>query len=249
MSDILTTRDGDILVVTLNRPAKKNALTGDMYNGMSAALDQAKDDHSIGTIVFEGSGGSFTAGNDLADFLQSASDFTQSPALNFIRRLAVCETPIVAAVDGVAVGIGTTMLFHCDLVYAAPQAKFRMPFVDLGLVPEAGSSLLVPQRVGTVRATELLMLGEGFDAQAALGFGIINAIVPTEDLRGVAMDKAHRLAVRPRAALRETRRLMRGDLAPLLARMEDEAQAFGAALQSKDAKAALSAFMDRNKRA
>ncbi len=149
MSAVRSTRDGALLRLALDRPDKKNALTGAMYDALTAGLAEAAADVSVGAVVIEGTPGAFTAGNDIGDFLaHAAAGFHESPALRFIRALAANEVPLVAAVDGVAVGVGTTMLFHCDLVYATPRALFRMPFVDLGLVPEAASSLLVPRRVG-----------------------------------------------------------------------------------------------------
>ncbi len=153
----------------------------------------------------------------------------------------------MAAVDGVAVGVGTTMLFHCDLIYASPSAKFRMPFVDLGLVPEAASSLLVPLRVGMAKATEMLMLGDAFNAEDALRLGVINAIVPAEKLVDHALEQATRLAAKPRNALAQTRRLLRGDRADVLKRIDDEIVLFTAALQSDEARAAFMAFLSRAK--
>jgi enoyl-CoA hydratase/carnithine racemase len=248
MSEVRNTRDGDLLILTLDRASKKNALTGAMYDALTAALDEAAADTSIGAIVIEGSGGCFTAGNDIADFLEHAGAFDSSPALTFIRRIASCDTPIVAAVDGVAVGVGTTMLLHCDLVYATSRAQFRMPFVDLGLVPEAGASLLVPARIGFVRATELLLLGDGFDAETARTLGLINEVVAVDELRERALAQARRLAAKPRNALRAARRLMRGDRAAVLARIEDEAKAFAAALAGSEARGAFQAFMARSRK-
>jgi enoyl-CoA hydratase/carnithine racemase len=163
-------------------------------------------------------------------------------------RLADFEKPLVAAVDGLAVGVGTTLCFHCDLVYATPAARFHMPFVNLGLVPEAGSSLLAPQRFGHAKAAELLMLAEPFDGEAALALGLVNALVPADSLLAHAVGKAAALAAKPRSALLATRRLMRGDLAPLKARMAEENQAFAAALASSEARAAFMAFMAGQKK-
>jgi enoyl-CoA hydratase/carnithine racemase len=160
-----------------------------------------------------------------------------------VRRLAELGTPLVAAVEGFAIGVGTTLLLHCDLVYAEPGATFRLPFVDLGLVPEAGSSLLLPRRVGLAKATEMLMLAEPFDAAEALRLGIVNAVVPPDALLAHALDRAARLAAKPREALRATRRLIRGDRAPLIAAIEAESAAFAAALASPAAREAFQSFL------
>lgn len=244
MSDITTTTQDGVLEIRFNRPEKKNAFTGAMYEAMIDALDAAEGDARVGAVVFFGDGGAFTAGNDIGDFLSAAShdDF---PALRFIRRIAIFEKPMVAAVDGVAIGVGTTMLLHCDLVYAAPDATFAMPFVDLGLVPEAGASLLLPARVGVAKASELLMLGEPFDARDAERLGLVNAVVPHTRLHARAMERARELAAKPRNALLATRRLIRGDRDPLLARIDEEAQAFMQGLRSEEARQAFEAFMAR----
>ena len=238
--------DGDVLRVTLARPEKKNALTADMYEAFIAAIVHAEKE-AIGALLIEGSGGVFTAGNDIGDFLAHSDDFQNAPALRFIRALAVCDTPIVAAIEGDAIGVGTTMLLHCDLVYAAPSARFRMPFVDLGLVPEAAASLLFPQRIGLAKASEFLLLGDSFDAETAARLGIVNALVPAHELAATALRQAQRLAEKPRAALRATRRLLRGDRADVLARIEAEAAAFAKALRSEEARKAMTAFMTRTK--
>ncbi len=240
-------REGAVVVAAFARPEKKNAITGAMYDALIAAFEEAEGDAGVGALVLAGRGGVFTAGNDIADFLAVAAggarDPRAFPAFRFVEKLAAFEKPLVAAVDGLAVGVGTTLCFHCDLVYASPGARFRMPFVDLGLVPEAGSSLLVPQRFGRTKATELLMLGEPFDGQAACDLGLVNAVVPAEGLLAHAVARAAALAAKPRSALMTTRRLMRGDLEPLKARMAEESAAFAAALASPEARAAFMAFM------
>ena len=246
--DLIVARDGAILRLIFNRPQKKNALTGEMYRALCVALAKAADDAGVGAILFEGKGHIFTAGNDIADFLAVAESGEELPALAFIRALARCDIPMVAAVDGIAIGLGTTMLFHCDLVYATPAAVFRMPFVDLGLVPEVGASLLVPQRVGLQKATEWLLLAETFDAAEAHKLGLVNAIVAPEDLEELALGRARALAAKPRAALLATRRLIRGDRDILLARMEEETRAFAAALRSPEARAAFASFLGREKK-
>jgi enoyl-CoA hydratase/carnithine racemase len=247
MADVAIRREGAVLVLELARPEKKNALTGAMYEALIAAFEEAERDEGIGALLITGSGGQFTAGNDIADFLSFAAGPGELPALRFIRALARQETPLVAAVDGVAIGVGTTMLLHCDLAFAAPGAAFRMPFVDLGLVPEAGASLLLPARVGLAKASEFLLLGEPFTAEEAERLGLINAVVATDSLVDHALDRASRLAAKPREALRAARRLLRGDRQALLAAIEAEAKAFGEALASPEAKAAFAAFLSRAK--
>jgi len=243
-------RAGAVLAIAFNRPEKKNALTGAMYEALCGALEQASGDETIGVVMFEGVGGVFTAGNDIGDFASRAAgggDPGASPGATFIRMLARFEKPIVAAVDGQAVGIGTTLGFHCDLVYASPEARFRMPFVDLGLVPEAGSSMLAVRRFGWAKAAELLLLGDAFDAAEALRIGFVNAVVPGEQLRAHALAKAQALAAKPRQALLATRRLMRGDAEPLYTHMEEELQAFARAIRSKEAMTAFMAFLVKAK--
>ncbi|GAC1338429.1 MAG: enoyl-CoA hydratase [Beijerinckiaceae bacterium] len=246
-NDVIVAREDAILRITMNRPAKKNALTGAMYKAMQDALELADRESSIRAVLLTGSDGVFTAGNDIGDFLAGTRDEHGSPALRFISTVALCDTPIVAAVEGNAVGVGTTMLFHCDLVYAAPSAKFRMPFIDLGLVPEAASSMTVPLRVGMAKASEWLLLGEAFDAQEAYRVGVINKIVSAEQLLDTARQAAMRLAAKPAQALAATRRLMRGDRQAIRAQMAAESKAFEAALESPEAKAAFSAFLSKSK--
>jgi enoyl-CoA hydratase/carnithine racemase len=238
--------DGEVLVVRLNRADKKNAMTRVMYDAVVEAFRGADQDR-LGAVLLTGSGGSFLAGNDIADFLAAAEQPERLSAFEFITSLARLETPLVAAVEGAAVGVGTTLLLHCDLVYAAPNALFRLPFVDLGLVPEAASSLLLPRRVGLAKASELLLLGEPFDANEALRLGIVNAVVQAEVLFDCALERAKKLAEKPREAIAATRRPICGDRAEVLAAMEREAVAFREALASPAAKAAFSAFLAKSK--
>ena len=246
--DVSILRDDGVLTIRLDRPAKKNALTSAMYEVMIAAFDEAARDPAIGAILVRGGDGVFTAGNDIGDFVAAAGgDPGSMAAWRFIEALAALETPLVAAIEGLAIGIGTTMILHCDLVYAAPDALFKMPFVDLGLVPEAGSSLLLPQRIGLARASELLMLGDSLDGEAAARLGLVNEILPAPALYERATTAARRLAAKPRNALAATRRLLRGDRAPLAARMREEAEAFAKALRSDEARAAFAAFVDKPK--
>jgi enoyl-CoA hydratase/carnithine racemase len=242
-------RDGGVLIATLNRPDKKNALTGAMYRALREALVTASADEDIGVVLVTGAGGAFCAGNDIGDFLaenQRQSEGARTgPGGEFIRTLARFDKPLVAAVEGAAVGIGTTMCLHCDLVYAAPTARFAMPFVNLGLVPEAGSSMLAPRRFGIGVASELLLLGETVDAARAREIGLVNAVVAPAALHEHALGRARALAAKPRAALLATRRLMRGEAQALYQHMEAELVAFAEALKSPDARAAFEAFAGR----
>ena len=247
--DIEVSREGAVLSAAFARPQKKNAITGAMYEKLIEAFEAAERDPEIGALVLSGKGGVFTAGNDLNDFLAVAMHETgEFPAWRFVQKLAEFEKPLVAAVDGLAIGVGTTLCFHCDLVYATPQARFQTPFVNLGLVPEAGSSLLAPQRFGRAKAAELLMLGEPFGAEEALRLGLVNALLPQDKLLAHAMEKAAALAAKPRAALLATRRLMRGDNEAVKARMAEETHAFSAALKSPEAHAAFQAFLAGGKK-
>jgi len=252
--DIEVAREGAVMTAAFARPQKKNAITGAMYEALIEAFEAAERDPSVGAFVLSGKGGVFTAGNDLGDFVAlatgagAANDGKDFPAGRFTRKLAEFEKPLIAAVDGLAVGIGTTLCFHCDLVYATPESRFQMPFVNLGLVPEAGSSLLAPQRFGRAKAAEFLLLGEPFDAKEALALGFVNAILPQAELIAHAMGKAAALAAKPRAALLATRRLMRGDAETLKARMADETHAFSEALASPEAHAAFRAFLSAGRK-
>jgi enoyl-CoA hydratase/carnithine racemase len=244
--DITITRDKGVVLVIMNRPAKKNALTGAMYDAMTATLNESASDPTIGAVVLTGSQGVFTAGNDINDFLSHRRGSDGSPGLRFIMTLGRFEKPVVAAVDGLAIGIGTTMLLHCDLVYASPSARLKVPFVDLGLTPEGGSSVLLPQRCGMARASELLLLGEEVLAERAREFGLVNEIVPADVLLAHALAKARLLALKPPKALAATRRMLRGDPAQLMAVMEEEGDEFAARLSMPEARAAFSAFMQKS---
>lgn len=237
-----------IQVIRFMRPEKKNAFTGAMYDAMSAALDEGERSDDIAVHVFIGSGGSFNAGNDINDFVRRANsgpDGIPAPSLNFIRRLPKVTKPMIAAVDGLAIGVGTTMLFHCDLIYATPTASLRTPFLDLGLVPEAASSLTAVLRMGHARAFELLCLGEPFNAERAKDAGIVNAIVPAEELEATAMKAAMRLTKKPRDALMAARRLMRGDTSAISAKIDEEAIAFQSRMKSAEAQEAFAAFFEK----
>ncbi|HEV7675067.1 MAG TPA: enoyl-CoA hydratase [Candidatus Angelobacter sp.] len=236
-----------ILTLRLDRPEKKNALTRGMYLGMIEALKQAETDSNIRVVLITGTDACFTAGNDLMDFANAKPGET-SPAILYLQTLASAQKPVMAAVAGVAVGIGTTMLLHCDLVYAAPDARFQLPFVNLGLCPEAGSSALLPSLVGHRRAAELLYFGEPFDAEAARDLGIVNAVVDSNELISAAAAKARQLAEKPPSALRTTKALLkRGSAAIIAEAMAKETEQFAALLQGPEAREAMMAFMQRRK--
>ena len=246
-SNIRIERRGTVLRVIFDRPEKKNALTRAMYTAATAALLDAAADSAIGAILFSGTGGAFSAGNDIADFLDVSGDPDEFPAFPFIKTLAACPIPLIAAIEGLAIGIGATIMLHCDLVYVASKTIFGMPFVDLGVVPEAATSLLLPRRIGLAKASEFLLLGESFGAEEAVRLGLANAIVPTDELIPFALDKAERLAAKPRAAFAATRRLMRGDADEIQARIEAEAKLFSTALRSAEARTAFTAFLDKRR--
>ena len=238
-------RDGAVLSLVLARPEKKNALTSAMYEALTAAFAGADKDEAIGAVLISGKGGTFCAGNDIGDFLKAGPGEDASPGAVFIQTLPVLEKPLVAAIEGPAIGIGTTLCFHCDLVYAAPNARFQMPFVDLALVPEAASSLLVPQRFGGAKAAEALLLAESFDAAEAHRLGLVNAVVEADALYAHALAKAKALAAKPRAAMLATRKLLRGDPTTIQARMTKELRAFGEAVRSPEARAIFQAFLQK----
>lgn len=246
MSYVRVSREEHIVTITLDRPVKKNAISGPMYDEMTAAIENANATPEARAILLRGEGGDFCSGNDIAEFI-ARSESVGSSALAFIRALARNAKPLVAAAQGACVGIGATMLLHCDLVFAAPSARFRFPFIDLALVPEAASSLLLPRRVGEAKAAEWLMLGTPFDAQEALENGFINAVADEARLHLTARSAARALASKPAGALATTRRLLRGNPDGVLARIDEEAAAFGAALQSPEAQAAFRSFLDRSR--
>lgn len=247
MDDIaISTIDG-VQVIRITRPAKKNALTGAMYAAMTRALLEGDADPAVAAHAILGSGGVFTSGNDIADFLATSKGEggLSQDTERFIRTLPLVAKPIVAGVDGPAIGVGTTMLFHCDLVYATAAAMFATPFLDLGLVPEAGSSLLMPQRMGYARAFEMLVLGEAFSAERARDAGLVNAVVGADLLEPTVMKAGRRLATKPPEALIQARRLMRGDVAAILERTDAEVAAFRERLASPEAREAFQAFLEK----
>ena len=245
MTDHVRTEAADgVLRLTLARPEKKNALTRAMYEALTAALDAAAADPAVRVVLLHGEGGSFTAGNDLADFVQHPPTGEDSPVFRFLLAAATFPKPLVAAVEGHAVGIGTTVLLHCDLAWAAPSARFSLPFVNLGLVPEAASSLLLPAAVGPKRAAELLLFGEPFGAEEAARMGLVNGVV--DDPLGHALARARALAQKPPAALRLTRALLRRPHAEAVAAtLSEEGRLFVERLAGPEAQEALAAFVEK----
>jgi enoyl-CoA hydratase/carnithine racemase len=248
MTDILIHHDAGVCTITLNRLDKKNSITAAMYQTLADALAAAKDDAATRVVVFQGHETIFSAGNDIADFLNKPPSTQDSPVFKFLHGISSFPKPIIAAVNGPAVGIGTTLLLHCDLVYAGDNAAFSMPFVNLGLCPEAASSLLVPQLMGYHRAAEALLLGEPFMAEAALEVGLVNRVVPPLETNTYAQSVARRLAAKPLSSLVETKRLMKKNQAPLVTQViNEEAISFGRMLREPAAREAFGAFIEKRK--
>lgn len=241
-------RSGRSLSIAFNRPQKRNALIPQMYSEINAALDLAANDPEILVVVLSGKGDGFTAGNDLGDFAASPNISPDAPVSQFLQRLARFEKILIAAVHGAAVGVGTTMLLHCDLVIAASNAKFALPFVNLALVPEAASSLLLPARIGHQRAAELLLLGEPFTAAVALEMGLINRVVALEALADTTAELVAKLTAKAPSALLATKRLLKSTATTTpLERIAEENVAFAAQLRSPELKAAIAAFFQSRK--
>jgi enoyl-CoA hydratase/carnithine racemase len=248
MTDILIDKSAGVMTITLNRVDKKNSLTGAMYASMADALVQAQADTDVRAVVFQGHETIFSAGNDIGDFLKAPPATPDAPVFRFLHAISTFPKPIVAAVCGPAVGIGTTLLFHCDLVYAGDNAAFSMPFVNLGLCPEAASSFLAPQLMGYGRAAEALLLGDPFMAEAALEMGLISRIVPPSEAAALAQRQAQKLAAKPLSAILETKRLMKKGQASVVAeRMAEEGASFGRMLSEPAAREAFTAFMEKRK--
>jgi enoyl-CoA hydratase/carnithine racemase len=250
MSDLVTIADaGAIRTVRMNRPDKKNALTASMYDAMAGAIESANSQVDVRCVLIAGGPGAFSAGNDLQEFLQAAtSGEGLGPAvIRFLHALARCQRPLVAAVQGVAVGVGTTMLLHCDHVVAGTDARFSTPFVSLGLVPEAASSLLAPRLMGHQRAFALLVMGRSLDVAAAHACGLVNTVVAPGDVDAEATKAAHEIAALPVEAMTAARRLMRGAPDEVVARIDEEVGLFKQRLQSAEARAAFAAFLTRKR--
>jgi len=246
VSDIITEKSGSILRVQLNRPAKKNAMTSAMYITLAGLFDATAGDDQIRAVLWHGAGDSFCAGNDMADFLKNPPGPGDSPQARLINALINFEKPLVAAVQGAAVGGGTTMLTHCDFVYAGESAKFQLPFINLALVPEFGSSYSIPARTGYLRAAELIQLGLPFDAVRALELGLVTRVVPDQKLLATATETAQKLAEKPAAALQACKRLMKAPLRDqLVLAAKRENEEFAARVRSADAKEAFTAFVEK----
>ena len=247
-SEILTHVDAGVMTLTINRLDKKNSITAAMYAAMADALEAAHHDNAVRALVIQGHESIFSAGNDISDFLNNPPATSDAPVFRFLRGISSFTKPVVAAVCGPAVGIGTTLLLHCDLIYAGDNAAFSMPFVNLGLCPEAASSLLVPQLMGYPRAAEALLLGEPFTAETALELGLINRIVPPSEVNALAQQQARKLAAKPMSSLIETKRLMKkGNASAVAERMADEGGSFGRMLSEPAAREAFTAFLQKRK--
>ena len=238
-------RSGAVVTIRIARPEKKNALTGAMYTAMSDALDDAHADDAVRVVVFGGAGGVFTSGNDLLDFATAPPTGADSPVMRFLRTVSTFPKGVVAGVSGLAIGIGTTMLLHCDLVVADPATRFSLPFINLGLVPEAASSLLLTRMLGHVRASELLLLGEMFDAPTAERYGIVNRISESGAADADAMQLALALASKAPTALRLSKALLKSETATVKDRMDEEATHFLAQLRGAEFREAVSAFTQK----
>ncbi len=249
MTDLIKVeRRGAVQAIRMNRPDKKNALTRAMYADFAKALTEGDADPAVRCHVILGVPGTFSAGNDMTDFMAVASGGDGGrEVFDFLHALATAQKPIVSGVDGIAVGIGTTINLHCDLTFATPRTEFRTPFVDLGIVPEAGSTLLVPTIIGRQQAFALLALGEGFSAERAREAGLIHAVVAEDELESAVFEAAERVASKPPEALKITRDFLLGDRSALVKRIEEEGIAFRQRLMSDEARAALMAFMSRKK--
>jgi enoyl-CoA hydratase/carnithine racemase len=246
--DISTSSANGILTIEFNRPEKKNAITAAMYQSLADTLKEAESDSLVRAILLTGKPTIFTAGNDLEDFLQNPPHGKNSPTLQFMWNLSHATKPVIAAVAGNAIGIGTTLLLHCDLVYAADNAKFSLPFTQLGLCPEFASSMLLARIAGHQRAAEKLLLGEAFSAQEAREMGLVNKVLPPEQVVAFAQTQAAKLAMLPAASIRTTKRLMKSDqIAAIEAKMQEEMQCFGEMLAAPEAKEAFSAFLQKRK--
>ena len=246
MSELVTSQlVNNVLHIDFHREDKKNALTSEMYTALTSILAKAKSNNEVNVVLFKGSEGCFCAGNDIADFLQQTVLDEGSPVLKFLQEVSTFDKPMVAAVSGPAVGIGTTLLLHCDLVYATDKTYFSLPFVDLGLCPEAGSSYLLPRQLGYVQAAELLLLAEPFDAAKAKDLGIINDVVDSESYFEVAQEKAEKLARKPAHALRVSRQLLRSNSGLVSKAIEREARSFSELLGSEEAKSIFKKFLEK----
>jgi enoyl-CoA hydratase/carnithine racemase len=247
MDEIITERSDSVLRVQLNRPMKRNAMTSRMYATLTDVFNNAAKDEDTRVVLWHGAGDSFSAGNDIEDFLENPPGPGDSPQARLMNALLDFDKPLVAAVHGAAIGGGTTMLTHCDFVYAGESAKFQMPFINLAVVPEFGSSCSVPARIGHIRAAELILLGLPFDAKRAAELGFVTQVVPDQNLMTTATEAARKLAAKPARALQASKRLMKRPFrAQIKAAMEAENQEFSALVRSEEAREALGAFLEKH---
>lgn len=241
-------REGAVLQICLNRPERKHALTHAMYEQLHAALVQADQDDNVRVIHISGVGDAFTSGNDLKDFAQNPPTALNAPVFHFLNAMQSARKPIIAAVSGVAVGIGTTLLLHCDLIYCDNTAMFQLPFTNLGLCPEGGSSVLLPKLVGYQKAAELLMFGKPFNAETAAQIGMVNEVLSADSLQAISLQRAFELAAQPPASVRLTKALLKRTTAPTVAEaLRVEGEQFLDRLQSPEAKEAFKAFAEKRK--
>jgi enoyl-CoA hydratase/carnithine racemase len=248
MEEIVTAHSGSILRVQLNRPTKRNAMTSAMYVALAGILNQAEIDDNTRVVLWHGAGDSFCAGNDIEDFLKNPPGPGESPQARLMEALVNFDKPLVAAVHGAAIGGGTTMLMHCDFIYAGESTKFQMPFINLAVVPEFGSSCFVPARIGHVHAAELILLGAPFDARRAAELGLVNQVISDRDVLARARETAEKLAAKPAKALQASKRLMKQPFREQLkAAMKAENEEFSAQVRSEDAKEAFTAFLEKRK--
>ncbi|MFQ6371630.1 enoyl-CoA hydratase [Shewanella sp. YIC-542] len=234
-----------VRVLTFNRPEKRNAIDLNMYQQLTEYLIQGDSDNGIGAFLLCGNQDCFTSGNDVAEFLQHPDLGPEHPAVRFLYCLTELKKPLLAAVSGSAVGIGTTLLLHCDLVYADDSARFKMPFVDLSLIPEAGATMLLPRLTGYQKAAELLLLGNSFDARQACEYGLVNQVLPGPELTDFALQQASIIAAKPPQAVQQTKALMRMGKADLQQQMQRELDCFAKQLQSPKAKEMFLKFLQR----
>jgi enoyl-CoA hydratase/carnithine racemase len=247
-NDILVSTERGVMTITFNRLERKNSITSQMYALLADALGGAASDDAVRVVVLQGHETVFSAGNDIGDFLNNPASGQDAPVFRFLRGIATFPKPLLAAVCGPAVGVATTMLFHCDLVYAGDNAAFSMPFVNLGLCPEAASTLLVPQMLGYHRAAEALLLGEPFMAEAALEVGLVNRVLPPTEANAYAQQIAAKLAAKPMSSLMETKRLMKkGQEEQVLKRIGEEGESFARMLTAPAAREAFGAFMEKRR--
>ena len=245
-SHIRSERSSNILIIRIDRPERKNALTHEMYGAITALLKNADEDDAIRVIVLTGSGDVFTAGNNLGDFLKGIDDTGDSPAVQFLRQLSSMRKPVIAAVNGLAIGIGTTLLLHCDMIVAAEDARFQLPFVNLGLTPEAASSYLLPKIAGFHLASELLLTGRSFGAETAWRCNLVNKIVARDEVESIAVEEAKKISSYPSEAVMLTKQLLKhSDAEKVSEVMTAELKIFKERLKSPEAKEAFSAFLEK----